>query len=145
MRIFIFLLVFVLGIKSKAQTRVEGNLGHSQNDSIPDIVTFSEQMPEYPGGQEAMMKFLNEKLNYPSDAREAGVTGRVLLQFVVTDEGKIVKVENVRKDVDERLVNEAIRVVSLMPDWKPGRQDGKNVSVKFMLPIVFSLGKKGKG
>lgn len=107
------------------------------NKTAPLI--FVEQMPVYPGGQEAMMKFLQENIIYPNDARKEKVTGKVILQFIVTDEGKITEIENMKAGVDKRLVDEAIRVVGLMPDWQPGSQDGKNVFVKFTLPIVFKL------
>jgi protein TonB len=99
---------------------------------------FIETMPEFPGGVDAMMRFLGNELVYPKDARKKGIEGRVVLQFVVNTDGGITNIE-VLKSVYESLDNEAIRAVSQMPKWKPGTQQGKPVFVKFTLPIVFKL------
>jgi protein TonB len=107
-------------------------------DTGPEIVTFAEQMPEFEGGTEEMMKFLQKNLNYPPVARENGIEGRVVLQFVVDKDGKISQVE-VLKKLGWGLEEEAVRVVKTMPPWKPGKQNGKPVIVRFTLPVVFRL------
>jgi protein TonB len=99
---------------------------------------FVEQMPEFPGGADAMMKFLNSNIRYPSIATEMGITGRVILQFVVDKHGKINNVK-VLRGIGGGCDEEAIRVVKAMPGWKPGRQNGKEVPVYFTLPVVFQL------
>jgi protein TonB len=99
---------------------------------------FVEQMPEFPGGTDAMMKFLNSNIRYPSIATEMGITGRVILQFVVDKHGKINNVK-VLRGIGGGCDEEAIRVVKAMPGWKPGRQNGKEVPVYFTLPVVFQL------
>jgi TonB family protein len=109
-----------------------------------DVLNMSEKMPSYVGGQEAMMQFLQDNIKYPKDAKEEEVEGRVILQFIVTKEGKVVEVTSIKKEIDNRLQQEGIRVIQSMPDWIPGEQDGKKVNVKFTLPIVFKLDPKRK-
>lgn len=105
-----------------------------------DDQTFSvvEQMPEYPGGMRAGLEFMARNLRYPTKAREAGKQGRVIVQFVVRKDGSLSDFK-VLCPVDPWLDAEAIRVISTMPKWKPGMQDGKPVSVKFTLPVTFML------
>ncbi len=98
-----------------------------------------ERMPEFPGGEAAMNQFISRNIRYPVIAQENGIQGRVVVQFVVNTDGKIVDVEVVR-GVEESLDKEAVRVVKAMPPWNPGRQGGKNVRVKYTLPIRFRIG-----
>ena len=107
---------------------------------VSDDQTFSvvEQMPEYPGGMRAGLEFMARNLRYPTRAREAGKQGRVIVQFVVRKDGSLSDFK-VLCSVDPWLDAEAIRVISTMPKWKPGMQDGKPVSVKFTLPVTFML------
>ena len=98
----------------------------------------AEEMPEYPGGMEAMIKFVAENLKYPEQMQKEKVEGRVLLSFVVEKDGSVTNIEEV-KSPHPVLTEEAIRVVKLMPKWKPGKQDGKEVRVQFNLPITFRL------
>ena len=105
-----------------------------------DDQTFSvvEQMPEYPGGMRAGLEFMARNLRYPAKAQEAGKQGRVIVQFVVRKDGSLSDFK-VLRPVDPWLDAEAIRVISTMPKWKPGMQEGKPVSVKFTLPVTFML------
>ena len=107
---------------------------------VSDDQTFSvvEQMPEYPGGMRAGLEFMARNLRYPTKAREAGKQGRVIVQFVVRKDGSLSDFK-VLRPVDPWLDAEAIRVISTMPKWKPGMQDGNPVSVKFTLPVTFML------
>lgn len=107
---------------------------------VSDDQTFSvvEQMPEYPGGMRAGLEFMARNLRYPAKAQEAGKQGRVIVQFVVRKDGSLSDFK-VLRPVDPWLDAEAIRVISTMPKWKPGMQDGKPVSVKFTLPVTFML------
>lgn len=107
---------------------------------VSDDQTFSvvEQMPEYPGGMRAGLEFMVRNLRYPTKAREAGKQGRVIVQFVVRKDGSLSDFK-VLRPVDPWLDAEAIRVISTMPKWKPGMQEGKPVSVKFTLPVAFML------
>jgi protein TonB len=100
-----------------------------------------EQMPEYPGGVVEMMKFLQRNIQYPANAAKNEVEGRVILQFVVEKDGQIGDVKVVRS-VDPELDAEAMRVVKSMPNFIPGRQDGKPVAVLYTIPISFKLQSK---
>ena len=105
------------------------------NQKVYDKV---EQMPEYPGGMPAMIEFLQTNIKYPEDAVKQKVEGRVMVQFVVETDGSISDV-HVAKQVFPSLDAEAIRVVQVMPQWVPGRENGKVVRVKYNLPIVFRM------
>src|SRR5574344_41547 len=97
-----------------------------------------EKMPEFKGGAEAMNNFLVRNIRYPLIAQENNIQGRVICQFVVNSDGRIVDVEVVR-GVEASLDAEADRVIKSMPPWTPGKQGGKNVRVKYTLPIRFKL------
>ena len=103
------------------------------------IFVVVESMPEFPGGQQALFKYINENVKYPVIAQENGIQGRVICQFVVNKDGSIVDIEVVRSGGDPSLDKEAIRVIKSMPKWKPGKQRGKPVRVKFTLPVNFKL------
>ena len=97
-----------------------------------------EEMPEFPGGMGECMKFLGKNIKYPTISQENGVQGRVIVQFVVNRDGSIVDPVVVR-GVDPYLDKEALRVISMMPKWKPGKQRGKAVRVKYTVPVMFRL------
>jgi len=97
-----------------------------------------EEKPEFPGGIEAINKWIVDNVKYPGIAKENGVTGKVFVQFVIDKNGKVTDVQILR-GVDPYLDKEAMRVVSDMPSWTPGKQRGKAVKVSFQLPINFKL------
>lgn len=97
-----------------------------------------EKMPQFPGGDQALFKFLSENIKYPVNAQKNGVQGRVIVQFIVRKDGTISDVAVIRS-VDSDLDAEAIRVVNAMPAWIPGQQKGQAVNVKYTLPISFKL------
>ena len=97
-----------------------------------------EQIPEYPGGMQAMIEFLQTNMKYPEDAAKQKVEGRVMVQFVVETDGSVSDV-HVAKQVFPSLDAEAIRVVQAMPKWMPGKEKGKVVRVKYNLPLVFRM------
>lgn len=103
-------------------------------------LAFAEQMPQFPGGTDAMMKFISSSLVYPKTAAEMGISGKVMLQFEVDRKGKIKNIRVIR-GIGGGCDEEAVRVVGLMPRWNPGKQNGTAVSVYFTLPIQFSLQK----
>ena len=98
----------------------------------------AEVQPSFPGGPDAMMKYLRDNIKYPSICIESGIVGRVILSFVVNKDGSIEQVEVV-SGVHERLDAEAIRVVKSMPAWTPGQMQGHAVRTKFHLPVTFRL------
>ena len=103
-----------------------------------EVFEIVEQNPSFPGGTEELMKWLQKNLKYPASAQENGIQGRVLVQFVVNKDGSIVEPKVIR-GVDPALDKEAMRVVSAMPKWQPGKQRGKTVRVRFTLPVTFRL------
>ncbi len=98
-----------------------------------------ETMPEFPGGTQALFKYLSENVKYPVIAQENGIQGRVICQFTVNKDGSIVDVEVVRSGGDASLDKEAVRVIKSMPKWSPGKQRGKAVRVKYTVPVNFKL------
>jgi protein TonB len=106
-----------------------------EETKVFDVV---EQMPQFKGGDAALMDYLNKNIKYPVIAEENGIQGRVVTTFVVERDGSITDVK-VIKSVDPSLDKEAVRVVKSMPKWNPGKQNGSAVRVKFTLPVTFRL------
>ncbi|MBP6610841.1 MAG: energy transducer TonB [Paludibacter sp.] len=123
-----------------AEVVIAAPVAVAQVQEEEDNVVFQvvETMPGFPGGDQALFKFLGENVKYPVIAQENGIQGRVICQFVVNRDGSIVDVEVVRP-VDPSLDKEAIRVIKSMPKWSPGKQRGKPVRVKYTLPVNFKL------
>ena len=110
-------------------------VGCVDNDTVYNIV---EQMPEYPGGVEAMMKYIAENVKYPEEAKDKDIAGRVFLAFVVEKDGSVSNVK-VLRGIGGGCDEEAARVINSMPKWKPGKQKGKPVRVSYQIPIYFKL------
>ena len=108
---------------------------NASNGKVFDVV---EQMPQFPGGMPALMKWLQDNMKYPKEAQDAKQQGRVIVSFVVEKDGSITNVRVV-KSVTPALDEEAIRVVKAMPKWNPGMQNGEPVRVNYTVPILFSL------
>jgi periplasmic protein TonB len=102
------------------------------------VFTIVEQMPQYPGGDKAMQKFIEKNLQYPSSARENAIEGTVYISFIVEANGSISTVK-VLRGVGSGCDEAALRLINSMPNWKPGRQDGENVRTLMTLPISFRL------
>ena len=107
------------------------------NQNVYDEV---EQMPEFPGGMEAMINFIQTNIKYPKDAIKQEVGGRVMVMFVIETDGSLSNVRVARK-VFPSLDAEAVRVIKIMPKWKPGKEKGKVVRVNYTMPVVFSIKK----
>lgn len=107
----------------------------TSTDSVYEV---AEVMPEFPGGIQALFKFINENLKYPQNAIDGQIEGRVVVQFVVDKTGKVGNIQVVRS-IDKMLDQAAIDIVSALPDWKPGMQNGKPVNVRYTLPVSFKL------
>ena len=103
-----------------------------------ETLTVVDVMPQYPGGDRELLKFIAQSIKYPTYAQEAGVQGRVICSFVVDKKGNIVEPKIIR-GIDPSLDAEALRVIGMMPRWTPGRQDGKAVRVLYTVPITFRL------
>lgn len=104
-------------------------------DSVYEV---AEVMPEFPGGTQALFKFISGNLKYPQNAIDGQIEGRVVLQFVVDKAGKVGNIRVVRS-IDPALDQAAIDVVRALPDWKPGMQKGQPVNVRYTLPVSFKL------
>ena len=107
-------------------------------DTAETVFMVVEQMPEFPGGDDAMSKFLDENLVYPKQAKKQNIQGKVWIGFIVDKDGTVRNVE-VLRGIGGGCEEEAVRVIKLMPKWKPGTQSGKPVMVKFRFPINFTL------
>lgn len=112
-------------------------MDEEEADDAP-VFFIVEEMPEFPGGEEALRKFIATSVKYPVIAQENGIQGRVYVSFVVNTKGKVTDVK-IARGVDPNLDKEAIRVVNSMPAWKPGKQRGKAVKVSYTVPINFVL------
>ena len=121
--------------EEKKQPVAKEEVKQTEEEVIFQVV---EQMPEFPGGMSEAMKFLARNVKYPVAAQQAKIEGRVIVQFVVGKDGSISDVHTVRS-VSPELDAEAIRVVSMMPKWNPGKQRGKAVPVSYTMPIMFRL------
>ena len=112
--------------------------GRNHNSEPEQIFTAVDQQAKYPGGQDALMKFLSSNIHYPETARDYDIQGRVIVKFVVEKDGSIGPAKVV-KGVDSALDQEALRVVRQMPRWQPGKNDGVAVRSWFTLPVTFRL------
>lgn len=112
-----------------------------KSTQVGDLTVYDEveEMPQYPGGDQELRMFIANNIKYPESAKAKGIQGRVFVQFVVDKMGQVGNV-TVKRGVNELLDNEAIRVVSALPNWKPGKLSGNAVNVQFTIPINFALG-----
>lgn len=119
---------------------VVGYSSNEKQDSENDKKVFDvvEVPPVFAGGEKAMFEYLSKNIRYPVEAQKQKIQGRVVVQFVVNDEGKVTNAKIVYS-IDTYLDAEALRIINAMPDWTPGKQGGKNVSVRYVLPIQFKL------
>lgn len=131
------------GKKGRSNFAVESVSNNTiEEDSIPDdeikVFTVAETQPEYPGGQDALLKYIEDNLVYPDSAIAAGIKGNVYVSFIITETGKVEDAEVVR-GIGGGCDEEALRLIKSMPDWIPGGQKGKPASVKLVLPVNFKL------
>jgi tonB family C-terminal domain len=128
LKVALMMLVLLFSfMTSTAQTK--------KNDMVFDVV---EVMPQFPGGQIAMLKYIMENIKYPEQAMKEGIQGRVAVRFIVEKDGSISDVKPILS-VHPLLNKEAVRVVKSMPKWSPGKQNGKPVRVRFNVPVMFKL------
>lgn len=133
-------------LQNVVENVIDGMIPESESEQVDpqqkgkkeEVFMVVEKMPEFPGGMRKMMEFLSYNIKYPEKAHAEGIQGRVMVKFIVNEEGKVVEPE-VIKSINELLDEEALRVIKLMPNWIPGKQRGKEVSVYYTLPITFRL------
>ena len=109
-----------------------------QSKTDDEVFQIVDQMPEFPGGEKALLNFIAENIVYPQSAKDKNISGRVFLSFVIDKDGSVTDVK-VMRGIDKECDAEAMRVVKAMPKWKPGMNEGKPVRVSYMLPISFQL------
>ncbi len=109
-----------------------------ETEAEPEPFVVVEEMPMFPGGDVALLKYISEHTQYPEIAKENNIQGKVIVRFCVTAKGGVSQV-SVLKGVDPELDKEAMRVVTTLPPFKPGKQGGKPVPVWYMVPINFTL------
>ena len=125
----------------EVSTAVSAASANPDNDN-GKIYKSVEQMPRFPGGEVALMRYLSENVSYPAEAAKNNIQGRVVVQFVVEADGHIGEVKVVRP-VDKELDEEAVRVIKSLPNFTPGYQDGKPVAVWYTVPVSFMI-REGK-
>ena len=154
--------LFVEGFEEEPEVPKEceltGIIGPTDDDTIPvvgdievidvqkendtagedEVYVFPEEYPSFPGGEEAVYKFIGNNLRYPEEARDANVTGTVIIRFVVEKDGSISNAA-IAREIGCGCGREALRVVKMMPRWNPGKQGGKPVRTEFTLPVQFYL------
>ncbi|MBP6455166.1 MAG: energy transducer TonB, partial [Chitinophagaceae bacterium] len=108
------------------------------NNFKPEVYEFVEQMPEYPGGEDALYSFININLRYPELAKQNNIEGQVTIGFIVNEDGSLSDFK-VLRGMGYGCDEEAIRVIKMMPKWRSGKQNGMPVKVKYQLPVVFTI------
>lgn len=109
-----------------------------KKDASGDVYDVVENLPSFPGGPQALLQWISENMQYPDAAKKAGIKGRVIVTFVVRNDGRITDARVIR-GVDPSLDAEALRLINSMPKWTPGVQDGKAVNVRYNVPFSFKL------
>jgi len=134
----VFLFLILSSCAARKKTAITSTIVQPADDE-PFVVV--EEMPEFPGGDSALLQFIADNTKYPESAKIKGITGKVIVRFCVNKTGVVDRV-SILKGVDPELDKESVRVVSTLPLFKAGRQGGKDVSVWYMVPINFALNDK---
>ena len=128
--------------KEEQKTQIENNKEkNSLNSDLADTSSIPgalEKFPKFPGGEEKLYSFIKQKMNYPDYAKKNNIEGRVYIQFIVQENGKITDIEIV-KGIGYGCDEESQRIINLMPNWIPGEREGVKVDVKYTMPIIFKL------
>ncbi|MCX7696587.1 MAG: TonB family protein [Bacteroidales bacterium] len=132
-----------INIEDNQNQEVQAFVPPTQDEEEPqvqeqEIFVFVEEQPEFPGGEEALMAYLQSNIRYPQMAKELEIQGKVIIEFVVETDGSVTNVV-VKRGIGGGCDEEAVRVVKAMPKWKPGKQRGKPVRVRYTLPVTFQL------
>lgn len=130
--------VEIMDVEATQETIIEEIVPVEEEPAEPDFFTIVEDMPSFPGGDAALLKYIAEHVEYPSIAKENGITGVVYVSYIVDKDGSVKDVKVVR-GADPFLDKEAVRVVKTLKGYKPGKQRGKPVPVQFTIPIRFQL------
>lgn len=131
--LLLFSSVYAVNKKNEEQ-QITGNRAYTK--CLEASSTSYEESPRFPGGDKAMLDFIKRNMRYPKCVKKEGVEGRVIVSFYVETDGSLTDLKIV-KSVDSRLNKEALRIIKMMPKWKPGQLGGKIVRMKYSLPIQF--------
>ena len=138
LRILIIICALVWSLGAQAQKSID-LINDNYDASNDEVFHSSGHMPSFPGGDVALMKFIKDNMIYPYEALKNRIEGKVIIQFVVTKTGKVRKVKVVRS-VNKELDQEAVRLIKMLPDFSPGRNNvGEPVNVWYILPVIFKL------
>ena len=140
MKFLSYIFLILLGKGSFAQTDSSSLNNHAFTQGKSEIYTVVEEMPEFPGGMQQMSKFIQINSRYPQSIKDKSIGGKVFLKFVVTETGTVTDVVILKSSGIKELDEEAKIMMSYMPKWKPGKQNGKEVPVYFNIPVSYGLG-----
>ena len=132
--LFTFPVLLAFAFTGHAQAALQSN--QNSLNAVDSVYSFADKMPEFLGGEKELVSFLNKTISFPAEAQKKNESGKVIVQFVVSKTGKVEEAK-VLKGISPSLDSEALRVIGLLPDWIPGEQNGVNVSVYRILPIMF--------
>jgi TonB family protein len=130
-------------VQTKTGNAIQNTKPASQGPDKEGIYNVVDKMPEFPGGEKALMNYIGRNLKYPLETQKKGIQGRLFVRFVVNKSGKVENAKVIR-GLEENADAEGLRVINSLPDWIPGEQKGEKVSVYFVLPISFTLTRDGK-
>ena len=140
MRRFLLLVTVMLSVMSMSITMADNSATKEADEVVQEELWIAEPQPQFPGGQLALMEWIKQNKVYPQEAIDKGIEGRVIVKFTVEEDGTVTNGKIVR-GVDPLLDKEALRLVSIMPKWKPARLDDKDIRTFYTLPITFKLPK----
>ena len=126
--------------KRHPYSQLNDTLLPSEEAVYPPIYNVIDQMPEFPGGMDKLLQFINDNMKYPTKAQTEGIQGRVVVQFIVDENGYIIE-PNIVRSIEPSLDKEALRIIKMLPQWKPGILKGKAVKMKYTVPVTFKLNK----
>ncbi len=127
-----YIVVLVMAFVTICASSVSAQTNSDENS----VYTKVDKMPEYPGGQVALVKFLSKNIKYPAKYKKDKVNGSVFVSFIIDKTGKVIQAKIV-KSLNEECDKEALRVIAMMPNWIPGEKEGNKVNVQFGLPVNF--------
>ena len=135
--------VLVMFLFASCELKAQDTIYSNEEEEIEEfeLICYVGINPEFPGGNDSLNAFIKQNLQYPKSAKEQGIEGTVIVRFIVETDGSVT-IYKINRDVNEELAAEAIRLVNMMPKWKPGMEGPKPVRVLYTLPIVFKLDKE---
>jgi protein TonB len=127
-----------IDMESFENKAIEISLPKEENENDESIILFPPIQPEFPGGEAGLRKFIAQHLIYPPDAIEQQIEGKVFVRFIINSKGKVIQPKIIRS-VDSLLDKEALRIINMLPAWKPGMNNGKALNVSYTVPVTFRL------